>query len=654
MGKKPRKPLDDHSIPIRVTQAKNAARSAQEIAQAEDHLSVPKEHFRKGDATELEKLLGRGGKKDMSKFVQGNSRKRLLIKIIIILAVLFSLAFAGFLYFTRGANKFGEDVGFSLSTSATAASGQVISLTVEYTNNEAISLKDVELTMQFPDGFTFQSSTPQNTQPSTWLIGDIDARGGGKIVIKGQIVGDVGAVKNFSGTLNYTPMNFNYGFKTEASTTVTIDSSALSLEVDSPLRVVPGKDFETKVTYTNTSEEAMDGLRVLLIPTEKFTLNTSTPQAEDNAWDLESLGADESGTISFTGALAGEVGDQAQFQVKIGFVNSQGIFTPQSEKTFLVLLIKAGMTLEVTSQTEQGAYADWGQSITYDLTYTNDGDLQLENVELTLQLDAETNAGTDADLIDWDSVSSVDSGVIKDKTVVWTKTEVEALSLIKPGDTGSFTLTIPLVEDPPVVEDADEQFHILTKLSAIDSSHKDDPSTSEVQETRIATAVDLVAEARYYSDTAAEIGSGPLPPEVGSKTTYKIFWRITNASNDISDVVITAKLPTGVAWVGDAVISAGDPATYNPQTREVTWKINRIPAGAGIVFPKLEASFSVSITPTAEQEGQGLVLLNKTTLTATDTYVTADRTDEESVLTSDLPTDTHARGQGIVQPATEP
>ncbi|MFA5030470.1 MAG: hypothetical protein WC495_02705 [Patescibacteria group bacterium] len=650
MGKKPRKPLDDHSIPIRVTQAKNAARSAQEIAQAEDHLSVPHEHFRKGDASELEKLLGRGGKKDMSKFVQGNSRKRLLIKIIIILVVLFSLAFAGFLYFTRGANKFGQDVGFTISTSEQASSGEVISLTVDYVNNESIGLRDVELIMQFPEGFTFQSSTPQNTAPNTWLIGDIDAHGGGKIFIKGQLIGDVGAVKNFSGTLNYTPMNFNYGFKAETSVSVTVDTSALSLEVDSPLRVVSEKDFETKVTYTNTSEEAVDGLRVLLIPPEKFSLDTSTPEADDNMWNVESLDSNETGTISFTGSLAGAVGDQAQFQVKIGFVNSQGVFTPQTEKTFLVLLIKAGMTLEVKSTTGQGTYADWGQSITYDVTYTNDGDLQLENVELTLQLDAETSAGVDADLIDWDSVSSADSGIIKDKTIVWTKSEVEALGLIKPGDAGSFTLVIPLVSIAPVVEDADEQFHILTKLTAVDSAHPDDPSTSEVQETRIATTVDLAAEARYYSDSAVEVGSGPLPPEVGSKTTYKIFWRITNTSNDISDVVVNAKLPSGISWVGDAVISAGDPATYNPQTREVSWKINRIPAGAGVVFPKLEASFSVSVTPTAEQEGQGLVLLNKSTLVATDAYVDAERGDEESVLTSDLSTDTYARGQGIVQP----
>jgi len=348
------------------------------------------------------------------------------------------------------------------------------------------------------------------------------------------------------------------------------------------------------------------------------------------------------------------VGDQAQFQVKIGFVNSQGTFTPQSEKTFLVLLIKAGMTLEVKPSTEQGNYADWGQAIAYDLTYTNDGDLQLENVVLTLQLDAETSAGVSAGLIDWNNVSSADRGIIKDSTVVWSKSEVEALGLIKPGDTGSFKLSIPLVGSAPVKEDADEQFSILAKLTAVDSAHPDDPSTSEVKETRIATAVDLVAEARYYSDSAVDIGSGPLPPEVGSKTTYKIFWRITNAANDISDVVVTAKLPSGISWVGDAVISAGDPATYNPQTREVAWRINRIPAGAGVVFPQLEASFSVSVTPTEEQEGQGLVLLNTSTLVATDAYVDAERGDEEPVLTSDLPTDTHARGQGIVQPQSAP
>jgi len=651
MAKKQRKRSDDQSIPVRVTQAKNSARSSQEIAKAEERLSAPRKHVKKSEAaTELDKLLGGNKKQDMTTFVQGNARKRLLIRIIIILFVLFALAFAGFLYFTRNNNKFSQDVSFVITAPQEVASGEVVTLDVEYTNNENLTLKDVELTMQFPDGFTYQSSTPENTGPNTWLIGDVDARGGGKIIIKGQMIGDVGAVKNISGTLAYTPSNFNYGFKVDASTTLTINSSALSLKVDAPLRVIPGKEFETTVTYTNTSPEAMDSLRVTLDAPDGFVMGDADPVADNNSWDFESLDSNTDGTIKFKGTLSGQVGDQAQFQVKIGFVNSQDVFTPQTEKTFLVLLIKAGMTLEVKPTTEQGTYADWGQDVTYDVNYTNDGDVPLEDVKLTLQLTAETDAGVSADFIDWNSITSVDGGVIKDSSVVWTKSEVDALSNVKPGDSGSFSLTIPLVGSAPVTQDSDQQFHILAKFEESDSSNRDTPSASKVEETRIATTVDLSSEARYYSDTAEQLGSGPIPPEVGTKTTYKVLWDITNSANDITNVTVSAKLPFGVSWVGDGVISAGNPITYNPQTREVSWTINRIPAGAGFVFPKLEASFSLSVTPTSDQEGSVLVLLDKSKITATDTYVNASRTDQEPVLTSDLPTDTQARGQGIVQP----
>ncbi len=654
MRNKQKKHTADHSIPVRVTQAKNAARGAQEIAQAEDHLSVPREHSRKGDTTELEKLLGGNKKQDMSTFVQGNARRRLLIRIIIVLFILFGLAFAGFLYFTKGASKFGQDVSFTISASEQVASGEVITLDVEYINNENLDLKDVELTMQFPDGFTFQSSTPMNTAPNTWLLGDIDAHAGGKLAIKGQLVGDVGSVKNFSGTLAYTPSNFNYGFTIEASTLVTINTSALSLEVDAPLRVIPAKEFETKITYTNTSDEAIDGLRVLLVPPDSYTMTNADPQADHNAWDIESLDSRSDDTVSFFGSLSGQVGDQAQFQVKIGFVNSQGIFTPQTEKTFLVLLIKAGMTLEVKATTEQGDYVMWGQEVTYDVSYTNDGDVPLEDVVVTLQFDGETNAGVTADLIDWDKVASVDGGVLKDSSIVWTKSEVDSLASIKPGDTKNFTLTVPIVIDAPISADGDQEFHILSKLVAAESLSQDDFSSSDVLETRISTLVDLVAEARYYTASGEEVGSGSLPPEVGSKTTYKVYWYLTNTANDISGVSISAKLPSSVAWVDDAVISAGSPITYNPQTREILWSINRVPAGAGAVFPKLEASFSVSVTPTTDQEGSVLVLLNKSLVTARDEFVSVDLEDEAAMLTSDLPDDTQARDQGIVVAQSTP
>ena len=49
-----------------------------------------------------------------------------------------------------------------------------------------------------------------------------------------------------------------------------------------------------------------------------------------------------------------------------------------------------------------------------------------------------------------------------------------------------------------------------------------------------------------------------------------------------------------------------------------------------------------------------LVLLNKSLVTARDEFVGVDLEDEAAMLTSDLPDDTQARGQGIVVAQSTP
>ena len=680
MAKKEKKISADQSIPIRVTNAKtipskrgegkplDSARTGEEATRAAASTSLAAEKTK--ETNSLRSLLSpEGDKVDMTKFVQANKTRRIVIRVIAILLALFLVTLAGFFVFTRQSKKFGKNVNMSIELPATASSGDVLTLLVRYKNNETISLKDVELVMQFPSSFTFQSSDPANGEPNSWKLGNLAAGAGGVVQIKGQLIGDVGAVSSFSGTLTYTPSNFNYRFEQEDTTQVTITTSSLSLTVDAPLNVVPKKEFTATIHYTNTSEKEIKKPEIILVSPDGFSFASSKPENDNGTWKFDSIESKKEGSITITGSIDGQVGDQKQFTVRMGFLDAQGVFQPQTEKQFLILLIKAGLALSVKADTKIAGYAEWGESVTYTLSYSNDGDVPLSNVVLTLNLNDETSAGQAASVINWDSVSATNGGKIQDSALTWDSKAISALNSLRPGDNGTVTATVPLLSTAQSPKEGDSKYHILAEATASQKSsttantnetanansngstntNSDVTTQSSIVETKIATSVGLTASAHYYAENMQQVGSGPLPPVVGQTTTYVIAWAVTNNSNDISNVTISATLPTGVEWANKTTISAGTPIAFDPTTRKVTWTINRIPSGAGTTFPKLEARFSVSITPTADQVGTFVQLVDQTTLSSTDVFVNVSRESTASLINTDLQSDAQARGKGIVE-----
>ena len=78
-------------------------------------------------------------------------------------------------------------------------------------------------------------------------------------------------------------------------------------------------------------------------------------------------------------------------------------------------------------------------------------------------------------------------------------------------------------------------------------------------------------------------------------------------------------------WTGQ-IYPADAKITYDPRTNQVIWDAGDISAGTGIINQPQEVEFQVGVTPQINQVGDPIVLVNKSTLTATDTYVSQDIT----------------------------
>jgi hypothetical protein len=238
---------------------------------------------------------------------------------------------------------------------------------------------------------------------------------------------------------------------------------------------------------------------------------------------------------------------------------------------------------------------------------------------------------------------------VKNGTISWDKKTLPSLATIQTGDTVTISLTVPTAIPTPVQKDADRNPSLtLSTLITTPSLPAEVTKTPSVLIAKVQTTMKVSADARMYDDNEVLVGSGPVPPKVGQTTAYRVTLSATTTTSDLQDVTVTATLPTSAFWTGKHVGADAGSISFDPTTRTVTWKITKLPGGTGSRYPIVKATFEVSITPTSDQVGSIVVLTNSGTISGTDSWTTKALSDTLSSLTSDVPNDPHAAGEGKV------
>ncbi len=564
------------------------------------------------------------------------------------LVILAGAAVAGFFVFGRGHKFTGNNIQLVINTPKEIASGGDMTLTIDYQNQEAIDLTNSQLTVTYPDGFTFSSSEPKptNTFNNAFDLGKIGSGRAGQVVIHGTAIGSVDAQLSFAATLTYRPANFSSDFQEQTSTTVTISSSILTLNLDGPDKLSPNGVGNWTINVSNTSDHDLQGIRVEATLPNGLSLTKATPAASSGqtTWDIASVAKGKSSTITLTGTASGNLGDSLELSVQVGILNAAGTVDPQAQKSLLIALVNTGLTtsIAVNGQTDSSVINP-GDTVNYTISLSNKSDVEVSDVTAAATLD-----GTGLDLT---SLSNPLNATVKDTTLTWTKTQAPGLALIKPGQSVSLTLSVGTTSTISIKTDSDRNPHIslsvvVTAPSLATNTNTTPPAT--VSLTKFATVFKLTADARYYDDSQIAVGSGPVPPKVGQTTAYRIMWAVTNSTSDATDMTVTTALPVGVLWTGKNIGRDAGDISFDPNSRIVRWTLNKVPAGTGGRLPTLTAHFEVSITPTSDQVGNVVVLTDTTSGTATDSYSSKSLSITASSLTTDVPNDPQAAGEGKV------
>ncbi|MBU0597767.1 hypothetical protein KKF61_02080 [Patescibacteria group bacterium] len=579
-----------------------------------------------------------------------NRKKKIIGWTIFALVIIVGFTLAGFYYFINRQDQFtGENISLNIDVPINVASGNGLTLTLEINNQEVLGIKNAEVTVQYPGGFTFSQADPQpvNEANNAWGIGTVKSRSTETINITGLVVGDIGSVKEFNFILSYMPENFNSEFQMKKSANVIIKESVIGLDMDVPVKVISEQASAYNISVTNNSPDDMNGIRIVLSIPEDMEISSKEPESTDGdlVWEIESLESGKSYDIKFNGSLSIDDGEMREISAEVGYVDNQGQYHVQAEESSIVFVVfpQLILSLSVNGDTSDTT-TFFGKTLQYKIGYANESQSDIRNMELSVDMSGE--------VLDWNSLIDSNNGSVSEQTIIWDKNGLPDLELVEPGDQGEFWFSINLADNLKAQDSDDINYTVSAQVLARSSEVTDlEGSSLEVESEEIVTKInsrlDLRAEGRYYDDEYLPVGEGPIPPVVGEKTTYQIYWFLQNGTNEVANVEVKAELPEDVRWTDDTLLSAGE-INYDPATRIVTWSINKIPPHVGQLIPELEVRFGVEVVPEKSDIGKLLILLNKSEATASDNYTEQPLTNIQDMITSDLPDDPIAADQGKV------
>ena len=277
--------------------------------------------------------------------------------------------------------------------------------------------------------------------------------------------------------------------------------------------------------------------------------------------------------------------------------------------------------------------------LNYKIKFKNNTDIALSQLVLKVYFQGE--------MFDFKTINLGQKGFFDslNNIITWSAAGAPSLALLPPGEPGEVGFVISIKRDFLINDSNDKNFQlsILAELETLNVPPQFNIDKLKIEKTlscKLNTNVVLQAKG-YHDETTASIGNfGPIPPQANKTTTYTIHWQITNTSNDLEDVKVTAILPQGIRWK-NVYTSLGEGAQleYNERTKLIVWKINKIPAATGFLIPVYELVFQVALMPSITQIGTTPVLIDESKLEAKDIFTGEILEVFDTAIATDLPDD---------------
>lgn len=558
---------------------------------------------------------------------------RWLTRIVLGLAVATAVAFASFFVYTTffASDTNEESLTMNFEVPAELVSGEVATIVLHYADPTNVPLASLEIDINLPTTFQLTLAEPAPTDPSTlvWDLGSLPENSDGKITLTGVWVADVPSTTSLQALANFKPANFNAYFHEITTASINTSASTASVVLVGPESASPGVNATYTATVSNSGTETLTGTELELALPAGFFVTTSAPALEaggSTAWTIGDLAPGAALTYVVSGAFASDVSGDVNVVANLGVSDGARVIA-QSTSAVSTKVTGSALQLDMVVNGATGnAAADPGSQLRISLRIQNTGDTAITDASALLDFQSDH-----ALPIVW-SGATLDGGRVTAAGIVFDHATIGELD---PGERELFNLAISLASD---VSAEAASFSLVFGASSAGVTVQASPVTVSLN-----SDAALSVSSRYFDDEGAPLGSGPLPPEVDTTTSYRIFWTVTNGLHSLEDVEVSTTLPEGVTWDNFSNADLGTIA-YDASTRTVRLTIAALPDDVSAV----SANFSVSVTPTSDDEGAFMTLTSGTTMRATDVETGSSIERKADGVTTELAGDAFAEGKGVV------
>ncbi len=601
------------------------------------------------------------------------SRSGFLILLFVILILILLAGLAGFLIFGRQVLEFKtEGVLLKVGGVDQLVVGQKETFVIRVKNKERTELRAAELTLGFPQGFYFENSSEPCVEKlvagCVWPIGKLLPAEEKIIEFEGYFLSPIlpdGEKNKFTVSLNFQIAGFTANFRKTIERTIEVGPS-LSIEINHDKEIFLGQETRWEIVIENKGKNDLKEIEVgfdhsvdfnvsfLASPDETIDLGTRTEKGQ--TWKIKELQVGGKKSIILRG-LFNEAGERT-IKARAGLIGPTKRLLPQVEIEKKIIVNESNFNLEFLDETN--LLAEWGKELSLVFTYQNSGQQDLEDVFLKLTIGRpeylnwlntfrgnwQWQSGEKRMATNLWQVSEDD----QNKILTWQAAQIPALKKIGPGETGQIKFNLKIIPLLEAIKHSYTKADLDINLEVSGSWQEGARFFLKAKplQIKIKTSFIPLAEARYYDDERLAVGQGPVPPRVGERTVYRIYFNLKNTTNPIQEIEMRTNLPSNLKWAEGKFTSVGD-IKFNQQTRTVIWQINRLDQYSGGSYSLIEASFLLALTPKEEDRGQILFLTGPIQLSATDGFTGQKIFQELSPLDTNLSGDPVVTGRGRVE-----
>jgi hypothetical protein len=566
-----------------------------------------------------------------------------LAKKFFLFALVFFVVAAGvaaYVYYQGNNIISASNIDIVITGPATIAGGEKLDLDLQIKNENSIQIEKADLNIEYPEGTRNADDVSIEQTRQYRSIGPIAPSGTASANIRAILYGEENSKQKIKAILSYRVKGSNALLEKEKEFEVFLTTAPVSIKVSSLKEVNSGQEVEFSVDLISNSPNRLNGVLLKADYGFGFTMTSASPKTTygKDTWLLGDIRPGEKRTVKIRGKIEGQDGEERTFRFSGGIQSERNetllepVFVTVSQ-TVAIQKPFIGVELALNGDTSPIYSSQAGRRIRADLQWINNLPLAVSNVKIQAKITGEVFNRT---------AVSVDQGFYRsvDNTIVWDKGEASGLALVNPGDSGrvGFEFATSNLDPATLSKFKNGELTIDVSVSGkrSESNVPEEVLSTVTKKVRLSSELAVVPRIVYTSGPFTNIG--PVPAKAEKETTYTVILAVTNSTNDVRDVRVTANLPSYVKWLGKTSPESEDIA-YNQTGGEIVWDVNDVPAGQGYLNQPRQVAFQISFVPSISQVDTIPVLVNSIAVDGIDRFTNAKVGSKKPDLTTRLATD---------------